>query len=197
MSPEFKVVANSSANLQLKPELSQISIIVLLIISGISFLTGFYFLWHEKSWWLPEITGLFCLLLAGIAWWRSQRAIDLGNSLPTEICDIHGLRVITDTRAIDSNNTANNLAKIIQTVALRQPLPPASGIISENGSVIDNSEVEARKATEKINQLIKEKVSNLESSCIASQRPSADKAIVPPIDQAIEVHSGIAKKEGA
>lgn len=196
MSPEPKFGANVSANLHLKPELSQVSIIVLLIISGASFLTSFYFSWHEKSWWLPAITGSVCLVLSGIAWWRSQRAVDLGNSSPTEISGTNGLRVITDTRTIDSESAANNLARIIETISLRQPLPPASGIVSENGDVLDNSEADGRKATEEINSLIKTKIGNLESSCIIDQLESAEKAIIPPIDQEIEVHSGIAIKKG-
>ena len=194
MHQRSKFGANISASLQLKPELSQISIIVLLIILGISFLTSFYFSWHEKSWWLPAITGTICLILSGVAWWRSQRAIDLGNSSPTEIANDKGLRIVTDTRAIESENAINNLAKIIETISLRQPLPPADGLISENGKVLENSEIEGKKATEAINNSIKNKANDLEESCINNQRKSAEKVIVPPTDKYIDIHSGVASK---
>ncbi|MEJ1366290.1 MAG: hypothetical protein RPU42_14540 [Candidatus Sedimenticola sp. (ex Thyasira tokunagai)] len=197
MSPGSKLETNLSASLQLKPELSQISIIVLLIISGLSFLTSFYFSWHEKSWWLPAITGIVCLIFSGVAWWRSQRAIDLGNSFPTEVSGNNGLRVTTDTRAIESNNAINNLAKIIETVSVRQPLPPADGVLSEKGEILRNSENNGKKATEKINELIKKKEIELGQSCINIQRENAEEVIVPPVEANILEHSGVADKGGA
>ena len=193
MFPEPKFDTKISASLNLKPELSQISIIVILVISGLSFLTSFYFLWHGKPWWLPATAGTVCLLLSVIAWWRSQRAIDLGNSFPTEISDNNGLRVITDTRAIESKNAINNLAKIIETVSLRQPLPHADGIISEKGKVLENSEMEGREVTERINALLKTKARDFGKSYINIQKDSAQKVINPPIDENIVIHSGIAK----
>ena len=197
MSLESKLETNLSASLQLKPELSQISIIVLLIIAGLSFLTSFYFSWHDKAWWLPTITGIVCLISSGVAWWKSQRAIDLGNSSPTEISGNNGLRIITDTRAIESNNAIKNLAKIIETVSVRQPLPPADGVLSEDGEILKNSGNDGKKATEEINELVKKKAIELEQSCINIQRENAEEVIFPPVEDNILEHSGIADKGGA
>jgi len=194
MSLESKVETNLSAKLLLKPELSQISIIVLLFISGSSFFSSFYFSWHGKTWWLPAIVGTLCLCVAGIGWWKSQRAIDLGNSSPTEISDCNGLRVITDTRAIESKNAIKNLAKIIEAVSLRQPLPHADGLLSDSGEIVTNSGDEGRRLTEEINRVIEKKGVELEQSCIDVQRGDAEKVIIPPVEEKIQEHSGVAEK---
>lgn len=189
MSTELQSDTKLSADLQLKPELSQISIIVLLIIAELSLLTSFYFSWHGKPVVLPASVGLLCLGMSGFAWWKSQRAIDLSNSSPTQISNNHGVKVITDTRAVESDSTVKNIAMLLETMSVRERLPNADGLVF-NGEILPDTKDEAVKAIETINNTTKV----LEDEINDAQKESAKMIKSVPVGCEVNTHSGIAGK---
>lgn len=185
----MEVSADISAKLSLNPKLSQISIIISLFISAISFLSGFVFIWNGKNWVVPCLVGTLFLAVSCVGWWRSQRAIDMSNSTPTELTGINGVKILTDTRAIESNNAVNNLSKIMQIIAHRNPLPEANGLIDNNGNVIPNSVDASNQVINKINAENLSVSDAIEKLLFANQGHILDL----PIDNEIEKHNGLAK----
>ena len=184
-----EVSADISAKLSLNPKLSQISIIISLLISAISFLSCFVFIWNEKNWVVPCLVGTLFLAVSCIGWWRSQRAIDMSNSTPTELTGLDGIKILTDTRAIESNNAVNNLSKIMQVIANRNPLPEANGLIDDNGNIVPNSAEASNQVVNNINS------ENLKSSdSIRNLIFENQKHILNlPIDDEIDKHNGLAR----
>lgn len=185
---------SSKLDIQLKPELSQIALITLLLISGISFFVSFYFTWYDKNSTLPLLVALLSLALVSLGWWKSQRAIDMANSSPTEIVCPDGSRLLTDTRAIESTNSVKQLASIIETMSVRQPLPEASGLIDTEGKVIQNSELKSNQIVDSINLKISGFIKTMEENLIKQQEEKANAIQEIPIDEKLSKHSGITNK---
>jgi len=184
-----EVSADISAKLSLNPKLSQISIIISLFISAISYLSSFVFIWNAKNWIVPCLVGTLFLAVSCVGWWRSQRAIDMSNSTPTELTGINGVKIFTDTRAIESNNAVNNLSKIMQVIAHRSPLPEANGLIDNNGNVIPNSIDASNLVINKINEENSSSSETIEKLLFSNQ----SHILNLPVDNELEKHNGLAK----
>ena len=188
MIPDVEVKTDVSAKFSLNPKLSQISIILSFAISAISFFSSFVFVWNQKDSTVPFFTGSLFLVVACIGWLRAQRAIDMSGAIPTEVIGSNGLRISTDTRAIESDSTVKNLSKIIQVLAYRHPLPKPDGLIDSNGNIIPNSECESHDLVDAINSENSQAAQNFEKLLFEKQTRISEL----PIDSAIEKHNGLA-----
>lgn len=153
MAPNAKL----SAEVQVKPTRSQVVIVSLILLSGVCFVSGFIFLWENKSHaWIPLSIGLLVIVASVIAWFKSQKDTDLEGSSPTSFTDNTGNQMVTDTRALMSPEVVQNMEKLFCTLAHREPLPDPDGTIDDKGNPIPNSEEEARERVANANEQAKE-----------------------------------------
>lgn len=139
-------------NVLVQPSRSQVLLILLVLLSGVCFVTGFAFLWEGKpNSWVPFIIGIPLCIFVITAWFRAQKDTDLENSNPTTIRGSDGNSITTDTRALLSPQSVQNMEKLLCAITHREPLPEPDGLVDENGVPIPNSKIEAQERVNKAN----------------------------------------------
>ena len=153
---------NAKTDVKLKPERSQVFVVALAVISGISLVAGCLFLWHKPVYsWVPF---LFSVLFGGtsiFAWTKSHKNIDLAGAAPTTISKSGAnIQVSTDSRALTSPETIQALEKIFALLGHREPLPEPDGLIGADGKPTTGSKLEAearvRQANDEASRLAKD-----------------------------------------
>lgn len=136
------------------PKRSQVLIAIFALASVFFCCVGLYFVWarHEYSW-VPFICSAIACIVAVTMWWKSHSNIDMHGAIPTTISDEKsGLNVTTDTRTLNSANAMLELSKFFSVFVYRKPLPPASGLVDDNGELVPNSKDAANAAVDDINK---------------------------------------------
>jgi hypothetical protein len=144
----------ADVGVQAKAERSQTFVLVMSVLSGASLLGGMYFLNNKPG--LSWIPFLFCLVFLGVAcaaWFRSHKNSDLESATPASVK--HGvdgsIEVQTDARTLFSPEALKGFGELVSMIALRRPLPPPSGKLNDDGSVIEDSQESAVQEVLKIN----------------------------------------------
>lgn len=142
----------ASANFDVKPAKSQVVLVSLSVAAMIALLIGGGLLAVDKPSGWPFVA-ISTALFAAIVWcWRqSQRDTDLAQSHPTKVVLADGANLSTDSRLLSSPQGVRDLSKVIESLAMRQPLPAPSGLTGPNGVPIPNSEAGALEVVESIN----------------------------------------------
>nr|ELR5185535.1 hypothetical protein [Providencia rettgeri] len=155
MEPRLK--SSLDAKLLLKPLKSQIFLTTLLLLSFALCGGGIFFLWHEKpNGELIFFSGLLLIIVSFIGWLTSKDSSDLDQATPTTISN-NGMQLTTDAKSIRSASASKNMIDCIQAMISREELPPAAGIVDEDGNVHSDEESlkKAQKVTDEINGLTK------------------------------------------
>jgi|SRR3989304_3078130 len=148
------IAAEVKADVNLAPKGSQIFVFSSLLLTAISLIVCFVFLWykHEYSW----VTILFTIVLGSlsyIVWFKSHKNVDLGGATPTTISvtssDIH---MVTDARTLSSPAAVQALEKLCAQLAHRVPLPDADGLVDEKGTPLPTQKAQAIELVQKANQ---------------------------------------------
>jgi len=139
---------------KLLPERSQVFLIALAVLAGISLVTCFSFLWHGKSGaWIPFLSAIGLIVLATVLWGKSRRDIDLAGGLPTTITDeAKGVTVTVDPRILDLQNSLEPITKIISILAFRKPLPTPDGIVDSDWKPDPSRKEEAIQLVNVVNE---------------------------------------------
>ncbi|MES2245234.1 MAG: hypothetical protein V4639_20425 [Pseudomonadota bacterium] len=146
--------ANLDAQVKLLPSRSQVFVILLALLSGLAFIVGCLFLWHEKpSSWVPFMFALFFGVPAGAAWLLSHKNTDLDGAHPTKVVlTENGIQIETDSRTLASRQPFQQLEKIIGIAGHRVPLPEPDGLVSELGLPIPTQKAEAIERVNRANE---------------------------------------------
>ena len=148
--------ADLSTKISLRPVGSQVLLVAIVIVSGMCFLTGFFFLWYDRSGWpIPVLTGAILALLALFAWFTSKRDVDFSHASPTQIITPTGLEVTADARSLASPDLLQGLTRVLQIVNHREPLPDPDGLVNNEGVPVEGSKADAVSRVCAINQLIR------------------------------------------
>lgn len=145
--------AEVKASIQVRPGRSQVYLVSVAVVAGISIICGTTLLAFDK----PAGWGLIvlpCILLgAGFAAWRtSQSDTDLEHAHPTKFHLPDGTQVTTDSRTLRSPEGLRGLARICDEILCRKPLPKPDGLVDSNATVIPNSKDNAAALVNQINE---------------------------------------------
>jgi hypothetical protein len=161
------ISANLKADVSLSANKSQALPLALIGLSAISLIAGFVFLAIEPGkCWLPIALAVTFCIGGAVLWWRSHKSSEFEGSSTTEIIDSErGLRVSTDSRALESPMAIQHLAGLLTQVAHRSPLPEPDGMIDMHGipqphrkleaqSIVNQANSEAQSIVQVLTQLI-------------------------------------------
>lgn len=165
MTPDY-LNTGVKASVVLKPERSQVLVILLGGIAAVSVFTGFVFLWHKHDLsWVPLLSAAVFTGLSLFAWNKSHRSADMANALPTIVEDDHtGLRVSVDPRALASPESFQLVEKVFSLIAHREPLPEPDGTVGASAS--DNPQPEGKAEAVEGVRLANEEASQLANDAL-------------------------------
>lgn len=148
------------AKFSIVPLKSHSFLVALLFVSIFCLAVGFYFLWNEKGYaWVPLCVGVGLSAAGVFGWFSSRHEVDMEGAVTTEIANVNGISVKTDSRSLSSQETVNNLEKLILAMNHRIPLPHANGLVDDLGNPIPNSDGEANRVVDSINSDVRENMS--------------------------------------
>lgn len=191
--------ARLNAAIRIIPSGSQVTIVSLIGIFAVCLFIAFYFLWHGREFLVPLFSAAFILLVIVVFWLRSHRDVDQNVSPALEISSSTGsdqTMVSIPPRLIASNRDLDRIERVIAAMKYRHPLPPADGLVGEDGSVIAHSEQEARKRTDEINEAVRATFENFFSNPdILDRNPSGTQSArrargLPMADSARDANRG-------
>ncbi|PHR65560.1 hypothetical protein [Alcanivorax sp.] len=168
--------AKVSTDIKISAKRSQSAPLILIVISGISLIVAFVFLWYQptKSW----IGFIFCIIFGATGsflWWHSHRNSEFDSGTPTTITDgKSGLSVTADPRLIDNKNAAEMLASLITTIAYRKPLPEPDGLVDSNGNPDPSQKNKAEDIVHQANQQAEHAAKQFQQTKTTNQSVSAD-----------------------
>lgn len=177
----------ASASFNLRPARSQVVLVGLTVAAIFALLlSGTLFALDKPSGWIFTLISIS--LFSSVVWcWRqSHRDTDLAQSHPTQLELSDGTNLSTDSRLLSSPEGVRNLAQILETLALRHPLPEPTGMVRSDATLIPNSKQEAVDTVKRINAETQtthnQTISSLQThlSANAVTQTPAD-ALTPPI----------------
>ncbi|WP_438284236.1 hypothetical protein [Pseudomonas alabamensis] len=179
----------ADAAVRLIPKGSQIAIFALIICSVIFFGYACWLYAHTRPFVLP-LCGSVVLLLIGSAFWLvAHKNESLSQSHPTVFGFGDGeskVIVSSDGRSVPTLNYLRDLISHYQATFHRQPLPPASGVIDDQGCPVSGSENVARKLNDKANQQGQQMNSDLFDDALSKLANLATTESSPVIADALE-----------
>lgn len=143
--------------IKIKPTGSHAFVVTIAVIGGFCLLTGFSLLQFGSAQYaaVPIIIGLLMQVGAYVAWWHSQRDVDLIEGIPTTITDTYtGMQLTTDTRAILAPESVTQIARLFGMMAHRQPLPEPDGLVDARGAPVPETKADAVAKVKVINDEI-------------------------------------------
>ncbi|MCQ2999778.1 hypothetical protein NLO98_08410 [Pseudomonas syringae] len=152
-------------SISITPQKSQVFTIALLVLSAISLVASFAFLWTGRERWdVP----LFCAAITGgagmLCWILSHRNADLSGGTPTQLsADDKGMQLSFDVRNPPTKEMLLIFASYAEAAACREPLPKSSGLLNEQGTIIEGSMLAANEQIEKLNLLVAEQAKQVEA----------------------------------
>lgn len=142
----------ASASFDVRPVRSQVVLVGLTVAAIVSLLVGGTLLGLDKSsgWAFAAISAA---LFAAVVWcWRqSHRDADLAQSHPTRVVLPDGAHLSTDSRLLSSPEGVQNVAHVLEALALRHPLPEPTGLAGPGAMPIPDSKHEALELVAAIN----------------------------------------------
>ena len=140
--------------IKIKPTGRHAFVVTLAVIGGVCLLTGFGLLGFGSALRaaVPITIGLLLEVGAYVAWWHSQKDVDLNEGIATTIIDPQtGMQLTTDTRAIIAPKSVSQFANLFGTLAHRQPLPEPDGLIDDKGAPVPEGKADAVAKVQFIN----------------------------------------------
>ena len=139
---------------KLLPERSQVFLIALVGLAGISLVNCFSFLWYGKSGaWIPCLSVIGLITLATVLWEKSRRDIDLAGGLPITITDETAGKTLTaDLRILDPQKPLEFFSSLFAILAYRKPLPTPDGIVDSEGKPDPSRKEEAVQLVNEVNE---------------------------------------------
>lgn len=149
-----KISAKVDTAISLSANKSQSIPLALIVLAGISLIATLVFLGiAPERCWLPLLLTLGFSIAGGTLWWRSHKAAELEGGSHTEIHDVtKGLRLVTDSRSLESPLAVQNLASLLTQICHREPLPEPDGMIDSAGNPQPDRKQEASAAVSYANQ---------------------------------------------
>ncbi|MCU7805484.1 MAG: hypothetical protein KZQ96_20025 [Candidatus Thiodiazotropha sp. (ex Lucinoma borealis)] len=136
--------AQLNTSVQVIPARSQVVLVSFILLAAICLLSGFAFLWENKQFsWIPLGLGTIISCSVVFAWFKAQKDTDLENAKPTIMQDGSGNQITTDTRALASPESVQNMERLFSVLKHREPLPEPDGLIDSSGNPIPSSQREA------------------------------------------------------
>lgn len=137
--------ATLDASVVMQPKATQIVLVTLLLLCGVSLILSCLFLWYiHPLAWLPWSFTIALAVMASVGWWRSQAAHELAGAAKT-VVKVPGIEVHTDALTLNSERAGEALAKLMKTLTHRQPLPAPDGLVNWEMKPIPGSESDARE----------------------------------------------------
>lgn len=169
MNSEY-VSAKINADVSLSANKSQALPLALMGLSAISLVASLFFLAiTPERCWLPVVFTIAFASVGVVLWTRSHKVSELDGGNPTEIFDSQrGLRVSTDSRALESPVAVQHLAELLSQVAHRRPLPEPDGMVDGQGNPQPQKKIEAQELVSKINVQAESVVKYMAESIYAS-----------------------------
>lgn len=185
MTP-LKVDAEIKAGLQVAPDRSNIYLVMLGSGALCSLGAVFVFLWHKPELcWVPFLLVLVFLISGWLVWSKSHKNIDMSGAEKTVISNAQsGVILSTDTRALNSSDNVQALARLISLMGHREPLPEPSGMLDSNGHPLPNSKADASRYIDQVNAAVQKETADVAKILSGSDRselhgqPVID--VVPP-----------------
>lgn len=146
----------NSTRTNILPKGSNVFLVALLSLAGISGSTCFAFIYMGiTTAWIPGIAALVLIALATGLWFESKRDQDLAGATSTTLTDNDTGKSLTfDPRVMDFQNVTEMLEfcnRIFSTLAYRQPIPAGDGLVDKNGKPDPSKQQEAIKHIAEIN----------------------------------------------
>ena len=156
------MISNIDTKLNINPSKSQIVLLGFLLLSGLSVLVGFLFIWFGiDKWWVPFTIGIPLVLLTFHGWNKSQALTDMGNSNPILVEDSQGNKITTHSAIVKQVSDIELIAQALNTFAYRKPLPTPDGMIDANFQPIENTEGNAKELVNSINSKVEQQAREL------------------------------------
>lgn len=184
----------ASASFDVRPARSQVVLVGLTVAAIIALLVGGTLLGLDKTSGWPFVI-ISAAIFASVIWcWRqSQRDTDLAQSHPTKVILADGANLSTDSRLLSSPEGLHNLSQVLNSLALRQPLPEPNGLIDPDGAQIPNSKQDAVHIVTRINAEIQklhdQTISQLQQRTGSSVSQTPDQAKEVPQDATVETET--------
>lgn len=148
---------NTSASFDMRPDRSQVVLIGLIVSAIISLLLGGVLVGMDKLIGLTFVAVSIALFICIVWCWRkSHRDTDLAQSHPTNLTLSENLSISTDSRLLSSAEGIRQFAKFVEAVSSINPLPEPSGLTGRGAIPIPNTESEASKLVNEINDNIQQ-----------------------------------------
>lgn len=190
--------AEVRANVDVRPHRSQVFLVAMVILAAVAMVLGAILLSSDKN------IGLVFLLASVVivawcfkAWNKSQSDVDLDKAHPTQVVLPDGTKVDTDSRLLKSKEGVAGLLEMLSGVLHRVPLPPAEGIINQDGDIVPDSTEAAAKLTKQINDATQSMTNDLIDEFRLGDKiqiktnymvaPKADNTPTEPLPQGLNV----------
>lgn len=162
--PDMGMDGKFETTVSIIPQKSQVFTTGCLILSGLSLLSGFAFLWTEKdSWVVPIAVAAVSGAVGLLCWLLSHRNTDLSGGRATQLtADSNGMNLTFDARNQPSKQMLLIFSAYAESAAYRERLPHSNGLIDESGKVVENSEVIANVEIDQLNKFVAEQSEQLE-----------------------------------
>ena len=133
----------ASAQFDIRPARSQVVLVAIAVAAIVNFVIGGVLLGLDKPGW--PFVFIATALCASVVWcWRqSHRDTDLDTAHPTTVVLADGSNLSTDSRLLSSPDGVRSLARVVEALALRQPLPEPAGLTGPGAVPIPDSRSEA------------------------------------------------------
>jgi hypothetical protein len=145
--------AKAEVKASLVPAKSQVLLVALVVAGIFAVCCGTYLLSKgmDAGW---GLVGVAVLIFLGSlwAWNKAQSDSDLENSHPTSVKLPDGTDLTTDSRTLRSLTSTYNLARLLQELLHRKPLPTPDALVNETLEPIPNSTEQAKAVVDKINE---------------------------------------------
>lgn len=143
-----------TANLDVRPQKSQTTSLLLFIFCFVFSLVGVFGMWNGKD--IYWVCFIFSSIFLGSAFYLhslSYKKIDLDNTTPTTVkVTTDGIEISADARWLTDNlKNLDNLGNTAIALANIRPLPVAHGMVTDAGVIIPNSDNIAKIKTEEAN----------------------------------------------
>src|SRR4051812_10286933 len=117
--------AKVKADVALSATKSQALPLSMMGLSSICLVAGLGLWWVQpERCWLPLGLSVVFAAVGSLLWWRSHSSSEFDGNSPTEIVDgLRGVRVLTDSRSLESPKAIQHLAQLLTQIAHRAPLP--------------------------------------------------------------------------
>ena len=149
--PKFK------AAVKLDPKGSQVVILALVVIFGISLICTFYFYLINVPIYLPlSVSGVLFVTIVTF-WMLSHGDVDNEHQQSTELSIFNktGSAKITIPRGeLSSNDKLKLFEQAISSTMYRKPLPDPDGFVDQSGNPVPQSQENAKRKVEEINNEI-------------------------------------------